>query len=97
MTCIKCGSARIRTDTLPEYQDDGLVGLANVVVTANAAQRYVCEECGEDNGISVPDISGLDSRCSCHAGNDCSQVDRQRDTVLAYRAGNESEGTSAND
>jgi len=60
MTCIKCGSDRIRTDTLPRYQDDGLVGLANVVVL-NAAQKYVCEECGEDNGISVPDVSGLEA------------------------------------
>ncbi len=58
MTCIKCGSDRIRTETLPRYQDDGLVGLANVVIL-NAAQKYVCKDCGEDNGISVPDVAGL--------------------------------------
>jgi transcriptional regulator with XRE-family HTH domain len=60
MTCIKCGSCRIHTETLAEYQGDGLVGLANVVVL-NAAQRYVCEECGEDNGVSVPDVEGLEA------------------------------------
>jgi DNA-binding transcriptional regulator YiaG len=60
MTCIKCGGDRIRTETLPQYQDDGLVGLANVVVL-NAAQRHICETCGEDNGISVPDVQGLEA------------------------------------
>jgi hypothetical protein len=60
MTCIKCGGARIRTEILPRYQDDGLVGLANVVIL-NAAQQYLCEDCGEDNGISVPDVEGLEA------------------------------------
>ncbi len=60
MTCMKCGANGIRTETLPRYQDDGLVGLPNVVVL-NAARQYTCEECGTDNGISVPDIKGLEA------------------------------------
>ena len=60
MTCLKCGASCIRTETLPRYQDDGLVGLPNVVVL-NAARQYICEECGADNGISVPDIEGLEA------------------------------------
>jgi transcriptional regulator with XRE-family HTH domain len=60
MTCIKCGSSRIRTETLPRYQDDGLVGLANVVVL-NAAQQFTCEICSENNGVAVPDIEGLEA------------------------------------
>jgi DNA-binding transcriptional regulator YiaG len=60
MTCIQCGSSRIRTETLPRYQDDGLVGLPNVVIL-NAAQQYTCEECGTENGVSVPDVEGLEA------------------------------------
>jgi hypothetical protein len=60
MTCIKCGSDRVRSEILPEYRDDGLVGLPNVVIL-NAARQFVCVECGEDNGISVPDIDGLEA------------------------------------
>jgi DNA-binding transcriptional regulator YiaG len=60
MTCLKCGAPRIRTKTLPRYQDDGLVGLPNVVVL-NAARQHTCEACGTDNGISVPDVEGLEA------------------------------------
>jgi len=37
-----------------------LVGLPNVVIL-NAAKQHICEECGADNGISVPDVEGLEA------------------------------------
>lgn len=60
MTCVKCGCGRINARTLARYEDDGLVGLPNVVIL-NAAQEFVCEECGTDNGIAIPDEKGLEA------------------------------------
>jgi transcriptional regulator with XRE-family HTH domain len=36
------------------------VGLPNVVIL-NAAQQFVCDECGEENGIEIPDERGLEA------------------------------------
>jgi transcriptional regulator with XRE-family HTH domain len=60
MTCVKCGGIRITAHTLPRYEDDGMVGLPNVVIL-NAAQRFVCDECGEDNGIRILNEEGLEA------------------------------------
>ena len=59
MTCTRCGASRFRTETIKEYEDDGLIGLPGVVVL-DAAQKYICEECGEEGGISIPDEAGLE-------------------------------------
>lgn len=58
MTCLQCGGSRVRTQILERYRDDGLVGVPNVVVLS-AAKQYFCEECGADNGVSIPDVEGL--------------------------------------
>ena len=52
MTCTRCRGKRIRVETMKEYHDDGLIGLPGVVVL-DAARKYVCEDCGEENGISI--------------------------------------------
>lgn len=50
----------MRVEIVKEYRDDGLIGLPGVVVL-DAARKYVCEDCGEENGISVPDEEGLEA------------------------------------
>ncbi len=60
MTCTRCGGKRIRVETMKEYHDDGLIGLPGVVVL-DAARKYVCKDCGEENGISIPDEEGLEA------------------------------------
>ncbi|HXR34396.1 MAG TPA: hypothetical protein VN754_00500 [Candidatus Binataceae bacterium] len=60
MTCTRCGGKRIRVETMKEYHDDGLIGLPGVVVL-DAARKYICEDCGEENGISIPDEEGLEA------------------------------------
>jgi len=60
MTCVRCGGKRLRVEIIKEYQDDGLIGLAGVVVL-DAARKYVCEDCGEENEISIPDEEGLEA------------------------------------
>lgn len=60
MTCAHCGGKRLRVEIMKEYRDDGLIGLPGVVVL-DAARRYVCNDCGEENGISIPDEEGLEA------------------------------------
>ncbi len=59
-TCAHCGGKRLRIEIIKEYQDDNLIGLPGVVVL-DAARKYVCEDCGEENGISIPDEEGLEA------------------------------------
>ncbi len=59
MMCDRCG-AEIVTRRLPVYQDDGLIGLPNVVLL-DVADQAVCDGCGEEFGISIPDADGLEA------------------------------------
>jgi DNA-binding transcriptional regulator YiaG len=59
-TCARCAGKRLRVEIIKEYQDDGLIGLPGVVVL-DAARKYVCEYCGEENGISIADEEGLEA------------------------------------
>jgi transcriptional regulator with XRE-family HTH domain len=60
MRCEQCGAEHISTKVLEVYQDDGMVGLPNVFIV-NAAEQQVCQNCGAENGIYIPDMEGLEA------------------------------------
>jgi helix-turn-helix protein len=57
MRCDKCGSDRVAIRTLREHRTDGL-GLPNVTLLGIAQELY-CTDCGEQLGISYPDLEGI--------------------------------------
>jgi transcriptional regulator with XRE-family HTH domain len=60
LTCERC-KGHVSTMLLEEYRDDGsMTGLRNVVIL-DAAKKAICDECGADNGVSVPDEDGLEA------------------------------------
>jgi DNA-binding transcriptional regulator YiaG len=59
MTCEQCGGRHVSMAQQDIYHDDGLIGLPNVVVI-NAAQKMVCDSCGANNGVHIPDPEDLE-------------------------------------
>lgn len=59
MKCERC-RGQLGTTVRDFYQDDGLIGLSNVILV-KSVKVTACEECGHEESVSVPDVEGLEA------------------------------------